>query len=265
MIGIYKIVNNINQKCYIGKSENIENRFKHHLNDLRKGCHYNKHLQRSFDRYGENNFTFELIEECSLNQLNDREIFWIAFYKRKFNLYNICKGGEGGRMPDSIIALNKEKISKANKGKAYTKHLGKENGMYGKHHSIETLQKISLNRKGKCLGKDNPNYGRPLSGLHKKHISEALKGKTDSEETKFKKSLAAKKRAQDSKIYTQLCKNLTKNIKYSKSFTIEVQNKFRQGRSVRSLSKEYGLPYESTRQLVIRNIKEYYKNQEVNV
>ena len=178
MIGIYKIVNNINQKCYIGKSENIENRFKHHLNDLRKGCHYNKHLQRSFDRYGENNFTFELIEECSLNQLNDREIFWIAFYKRKFNLYNICKGGEGGRMPDEIIEANKIKISKANKGNPKLIRKGVLNGMYVRNHTLETRNRISKNKKGQQAW----NKNIPCSDETKSKISISLTGRKLSSE-----------------------------------------------------------------------------------
>lgn len=268
MIGIYKIINKINNKCYIGKSENIENRFKHHLVDLRKGNHYNNHLQKSYNKYGEDNFIFDILEECNLNELDTKEIYWIKYYRdNNFDLYNICDGGEGGRMPDYIVEANKEKISKANKGKDYTRHLGKENGMYGKHHSEETKLKIISKLDNK--GKNNPMYGKRHSIETRKKISQSHK-KLDysiiyNKEIRKKMSISAINRCKDPKIYAQLCANLKKKAKYSKEFTIEIQNKFKQGRSVRSLSKEYELPYESTRQLVVRNIQEYYKNQEVNV
>ena len=72
-IGIYKITNLINSKLYIGKSKDIENRYKKHLTQLKHNNHINKHFQNSFNKYGEDNFLYEIIEECELNLLNDKE------------------------------------------------------------------------------------------------------------------------------------------------------------------------------------------------
>jgi group I intron endonuclease len=61
MTGIYKITNKINGKVYIGQSINIERRWKEHISDKRK----NSLIHLAIEKYGEKNFNFEIIEECS--------------------------------------------------------------------------------------------------------------------------------------------------------------------------------------------------------
>ena len=56
--GIYKIENRVNHKIYIGQSVDIYTRWYNHKHSLRNGIHYNKHLQKSWDKYGEENFEF---------------------------------------------------------------------------------------------------------------------------------------------------------------------------------------------------------------
>ncbi|MDN6625851.1 MAG: GIY-YIG nuclease family protein [Pisciglobus halotolerans] len=75
--GIYQIVNKVNGKIYVGQSKHVRHRKISHLNQLRKGTHYNRHMQRSFDSYGESNFVFEVIEFCGSGVLNERERYWI--------------------------------------------------------------------------------------------------------------------------------------------------------------------------------------------
>lgn len=95
MIGIYKIKNLINGKCYIGQSKNIESRWADHkaaiYNDRQPT--YNYPLYKAIRKYGLTNFSFEVIEECSVEDLNTREIFWIEYYNSYNNGYNqICSG-----------------------------------------------------------------------------------------------------------------------------------------------------------------------------
>ena len=96
--GIYMIKNLINGKVYIGQSRGIKNRISRHKSDLRKNKHGNSHLQFSWNKYGIDNFEFSIVEECEVENLNDREIFWINFYESvdKNKGYNQKTGGGVG-------------------------------------------------------------------------------------------------------------------------------------------------------------------------
>jgi group I intron endonuclease len=61
-MGIYKIENKINGKIYIGSSKHIEERFKEHKGLLKNNKHHSKHLQNAWNKYGEENFKFEVLE-----------------------------------------------------------------------------------------------------------------------------------------------------------------------------------------------------------
>lgn len=79
--GIYSIKNVINNKIYIGSSAGIYQRWTNHKRLLKYNTHHNKHLQGAYDKYGENNFKFYIIEECEEKKLLERENFWIAHFK----------------------------------------------------------------------------------------------------------------------------------------------------------------------------------------
>ena len=80
-MGIYAIENIENNKVYIGQSKNVEKRLSNHKKLLKNGSHYNIHLQNSFNIYGENKFSFRLIEEISNPKLlNKAENKWIEIY-----------------------------------------------------------------------------------------------------------------------------------------------------------------------------------------
>ncbi len=96
-IGIYKITNLINNKSYIGKSKNIENRFAYHKMPSCWLKEKNKPLYRAFQKYGIDSFTFDIIEECSADELNNKEIYWIGYYNSYKNGYNATIGGDGGK------------------------------------------------------------------------------------------------------------------------------------------------------------------------
>lgn len=91
MIGIYKIQNLINGKIYIGQSVHIQTRFNQHKNEAKNGN--TRPLYNAIRKYGIENFSFEIIEECSKEMLNEREIYWIKKYDSFHNGYNLTPGG----------------------------------------------------------------------------------------------------------------------------------------------------------------------------
>ena len=73
MIGIYKIENLINGKIYVGQSNNIERRFSQHKSPYEQKRFSDKPLYKAFQKYGIENFSFSVIEECTVEQLNEKE------------------------------------------------------------------------------------------------------------------------------------------------------------------------------------------------
>ena len=96
MIGIYKITNKINNKCYIGQSTNIERRWQEHLAKIPIGTQV---LYQAIRKHGYTNFTFEILEECSIDLLDQREVYWSVQYNSLVpNGYNMveCGGSSHG-------------------------------------------------------------------------------------------------------------------------------------------------------------------------
>lgn len=108
---IYKITNNINDKVYVGKTtESIEQRFKIHIRDSKKESIKNRPLYSAFNKHGIENFSISVIEECNLEILDEREIYWIEFYHGYSYGYNATIGGDGKLLYDyeEIYNLIKE-------------------------------------------------------------------------------------------------------------------------------------------------------------
>lgn len=92
MIGIYKITKKENGKSYIGQSNDIERRFFEHKTKV------DIPVDIAISKYGSDAFDFQVIEECSLEQLNEREKYWIAFYNTYKGFgYNCNEGGGNNR------------------------------------------------------------------------------------------------------------------------------------------------------------------------
>lgn len=90
MKAIYKIENKINHKIYIGQSNDPERRFQEHC---REKCDYNSLIHTAIQKYGEENFSFEILGW--FDNYNEKEKFYIKEYNSLApNGYNICRGGE---------------------------------------------------------------------------------------------------------------------------------------------------------------------------
>lgn len=109
MIGIYKIENLVNRKIYIGQSVNIPQRWAEHKANLRNNKHENKHLQNAWNKYHEENFDFSVLEECSENELDEKECYYIDYYDSYNNGYNLTLGGGGTRKIHHVLQFDIEK------------------------------------------------------------------------------------------------------------------------------------------------------------
>ena len=141
---IYKITNKENGMIYIGQTiQTLEDRWRQHLKKS-STCLY---LKRAFEKYGIDNFIFEMICCCHDTDLDKLEIQYMAEFNSIVpNGYNLREGGNSGR------------------------------------HNEETKKKISetLKEKNRMIGaKPHPQLGKPITEETKKKISDALKGRTD--------------------------------------------------------------------------------------
>ncbi len=184
--GIYKILNKINGKFYIGGSYNAIRRGSDHFYKLLKNSHANKHLQSAYNKYGKEAFIFEVVEHCSTADLKVREQYWIDFTN--------CA--------DPNIGYNKRKIADSNFGiihsnEARANMSSAQKGIAKSEEHKEKLRKPKTNTenmKGRKLSADHiaklvaANTGRVVSDEMKAHLSKLNTGKPMSEEAKQKLS-----------------------------------------------------------------------------
>lgn len=111
--GIYKIKNLINNKVYIGSSVDIHKRLVNHKYKLRKNIHDNIYLQSSYNKYKKENFTFEILENCFIENLVEKENYYINLY----NSINPDKGYNLTLVTDSrrndLLDVSKLKTAKS--------------------------------------------------------------------------------------------------------------------------------------------------------
>ena len=241
---IYKTTNLINGMIYIGQKKSSK------FLNYYKGS--GKYLKRAFNVYGKNNFKTEIIEEIEdQNKMDEREKYWISYYKAtdKNIGYNISEGGLLG-----IIMI------------------GENNPMYGKQHSditksiIGEKQKLSQQLNGNPA--QNPEVG--------KKISEKLKGHTISQETreKIRKTLKGKSYLTDEARRKISEKN--KNRKHTKEELEIMSSKLKginnpmygkmwinNGITNLLINKNESIP-EGYIKGFIKNIKKYNKEVEIN-
>lgn len=114
---IYKVINKINNKIYIGQTINtLEHRKNQHFREVRSEKRKNTYFHNAIIKYGENNFIFEVIDETNdIVELNNKEVFWINYYNStdKNIGYNLDSGGQN--CFKSIIT--KRKIGETSKQK----------------------------------------------------------------------------------------------------------------------------------------------------
>lgn len=158
---IYEIRNKVNDKVYIGQTiQTPKKRERSHFSTLRRGIHKNPHLQSAFNKYGESNFKFTVLNYATDKKtLDDLENEYIARYNCLNNNYgyNMKEGGGNGKPSKDVC----QKISDS--------HKGTKNPMYGKRGPLNHMY-------GRC-GNENPNYGKKRSLTTRKKMSKCRRNK----------------------------------------------------------------------------------------
>lgn len=162
---IYIIRNTVNDKVYVGQTKvSIKLRFQNHLSAARRGKDYV--IGKAIRKYGEDNFYVELLEECLVDELNDRERYWISIFNSTNNKfgYNMSIGGCVNRVQKEldenlVLSMFKEGIPSFKIAKILHVHpysiagiLKKNNIKYGldlqKTPKSEEIEMIDLYNKG---------------------------------------------------------------------------------------------------------------------
>lgn len=111
-IGVYKILNLANDKFYIGSTtQSFKKRCVQHYSDLVRGVHKNSYLKYSWNKHGESNFKFEILEFCDKEETLEKEQYWLDFTKSydKNIGYNINPKASGTpNMVDEVIQKRRQ-------------------------------------------------------------------------------------------------------------------------------------------------------------
>jgi hypothetical protein len=186
--GIYAIVNKENGHRYVGSAIDIPSRWRVHRHHLNKNNHHSPHLQNAWNKYGEGNFEFIVLEECPTNLVLQREQEYLNS-SPEYNTAKIAGSQYGFRFSEE----QKKKASEVHTGFRHTEESkkkmseiwkGKPRGKY----SEERCKNISEGHKG-YIPNENQLRGleigrnKPMTDEVKKKISDAQKGYQPTEET----------------------------------------------------------------------------------
>lgn len=180
MIGIYKVTNLINNKVYIGQSVHIETRWKSHQNDYNNINYsgYNTMFYNAIRKYGINNFKFEIIEECNLNELNEKETYWIKYYNsyigfQNCNGYNMTLGGDNFAFGNGTLA--KEQVEEI-KQLLLTTDISQVE--LGKRYGVSAMTISDINR-GITWTDESLNYPLRVTNIRKNRFDKLTLSKEE--------------------------------------------------------------------------------------
>ena len=174
--GIYKITNTQSNKCYIGSSVNIRKRCREHIIRLKNKSHPNDYLQNSFNKYGELNFIFEVVENVlDFNNLLIREGFFICSLSPQYNLAKLDLNGFKTLSEETkkkIGVKSAEKFVKNPELKYILKNARNEKPVWNKGkkgiYSKETLEKMSKSSTVRNLSRPKEQFENFIAAAAKR-------------------------------------------------------------------------------------------------
>lgn len=197
--GVYKIVNTVDGGFYIGSTKNFHKRWRQHFNSLKHNKHHSILFQQAYNKYGEEVFKLEIIEEIpyidnktSRQVLFQREQYWIEKLNAKELGYNIADSKFGDcishhPLKQQIVARITKSVKQNISALTLTERKekwglkGAKNGMYGRHRTEQEKEHLRQCHLGKCY---RPK-GIKLSEETKRKLSEARKGKYTGSKNSF--------------------------------------------------------------------------------
>ena len=276
--GIYVITNMVSGKVYIGSTTDVRIRRKQHIWALRKGNHDNSHLQRSWNKYGEDTFEFGILEYIgSLEELVKAEQFWMDIYREEgTELYNFGTAADNAMRGHNFSEEHRRKIGE-NTRAAWAR------GAYdseetrckfskvhkGKKLSEETKQNISRANTGKVRTEEqnrrnsetssgilNPNYGKVYTEEERARMSKACSGRTFSDEHCLNLSIALMGHLTSKETRQKMSQNMMGNkraiTKLTEEDVIEIRCLYAEGVSQKRLSELYPVCYANIGKVVQR-------------
>lgn len=190
--GIYKIINVVNNKFYVGSAVDLKRRKTRHFSELRTGKHNNKHLQAAWNKYGESSFIFVVVEEVSESiNILDVENIWLKEHVGKEYCYNIGVDAVAPMLGMSGIlspTFGRKRTQEELLAQSWTgrKHSEESKGkirawLINKPKSAETRAKISAS----LMGVKNFNYGKPRSDEFKEKVSKRVQMTRENTTTEY--------------------------------------------------------------------------------
>lgn len=192
MIGIYKITNLLTGESYIGQSRDIDQRFKEHF------YHNFSEVDIAIHQFGQHNFSFDILELCDENQLDDREDYYIQKFNSISNGYNKIRGGQHSigesngnvklteqdvyniresyknhERKNDVYLKYQDKISKM-----YFSNLWEGNSWYNIHYDVYTNENINYYKFGTSIGQDSTKAiftNLEIFELRKRYINESAR------------------------------------------------------------------------------------------
>jgi len=173
MAVIYQITNMLTGDFYIGSAQSFARREWQHRYDLKKNQHKNPHMQASWNKYGEESFVFEVIEEhLDGADILEVENTYLHRVVGQNNCFNVNRDAKQSRLGQKLSKESREKISKNRKGKM----CGPAHYRYGQTVSEEVRAKISETQKGR----PSPMKGKKMSEEGRANVAASVKRGEDS-------------------------------------------------------------------------------------
>lgn len=238
--GIYKITNTVNNKIYIGSAISTKERWNQHKRKLKLNKHTNKHLQNAWNKYGDDKFTFKVIEYVEdKEKLIEREQYWIDNLK-------VCDRTYGYNI--NINASNRLGMKHSEESKQKFREIAKN-----RKFSEETRRKMSESSKKENLSPDttlkmsNSLKGRVFSDEHKNKISSSLRNHTVTDEVRKKMSESGKKKTlsqeHKDKIGIKSSGENNKNSKLTENDVMKIKYLIIDGMILKDIAKLFNISY----------------------